>query len=57
MVTHTKLVAQIEGDPPRPTDVEVLIENENVGDTQNTLDICMLVMTYDVEWHEKWYML
>jgi len=50
MVTHPKLVAQIEGDPPRPTNVEVMIENENVDDTWDT---CRMVRTYDVEWHEK----
>lgn len=46
-------MAQIEGDPPRPTNVEVLIENGNVDDTRDTWDKCRMIRVYDVEWHEN----
>jgi len=36
-VSHSKLVASIEEDPPRLTNMEVLIEEENVNDTMDIL--------------------
>jgi len=39
----SKLVAYIEGDPSRATNMEVLIKEENVNETLDTSHICRLV--------------
>jgi hypothetical protein len=42
---NSKLVAPVEGDLPRPSDMVVMIKEEHVRDTLDTLQLIMRVKT------------
>ncbi|MCI53988.1 putative IMP dehydrogenase/GMP reductase, partial [Trifolium medium] len=39
-VSHPKILPPIEGNPPRPANVEVLIAEENANDKCDVFEIC-----------------
>jgi hypothetical protein len=52
-LSHPKVVPPVEGEPPRPANVKVLIEEEHVMDTLDTLQVVKTIRTIVVECMEN----